>query len=143
MQRARLRSRNAGRLDLATANPAADAPLLHEHAVLLADDRRMLRRLLVRQSLQLRHRIRMEKLRIPSLDRHAGLFRSSPEARRPPFADLRKPVRDRSMPDGRDPDCNLQNTQLGQRGSRGPTVTYKNHETHPDYLDSVPTAVVD
>ena len=35
------------------------------------------------------------------------------------------------MLNGRDPDCNLQNTQLGQRGSRGPTVIYKNHETHP------------
>ena len=93
-----LKSRqSSGDRDLATANPAALAPTMRRNVVMLADRRRALRRLLVRQTPQKRHSLRSAELRIPCLDRHDALFRSRPEARHPPRAGLRKPVRDRCM----------------------------------------------
>ena len=82
---------------LATANPVALAPTMRRNAVMLADRRRALRRLLVRQTPQKRRSLRAAELRIPCLDRHDALFRSRPEARCPPRAGLRKPARDRCM----------------------------------------------
>ena len=82
---------------LATANPAALAPTMRRNAVMLADRRRVNCRLLVRQTPQKRRSLRAAELRISCLDRHDALFRSRPEARRPPRAGLRKPVRDRCM----------------------------------------------
>ena len=73
------------------------APTMRRNAVVLADQRRVLRRLLVRQTPQKRYNLRVAELRIPCLNRHDALFCSRPEARRPPRAGLRKPVRDRCM----------------------------------------------
>ena len=79
-RRLHLRRRAGGRLrrDLAAAHPAALAPLPRDNAVLLENQRRLLRRLLVRQTLQKRHRLRMAELRVPCLACHDALFRSRP-----------------------------------------------------------------
>ena len=70
-QRLQLRRADARRLpDLAAAHAAALPPILHANAAGLADHGRMLRRLLVRQALQIRHRVRMAELRILLLACH-------------------------------------------------------------------------
>ena len=77
MQRVRPRGR-AARRHLATANPTALAPIMPRNAVLLADQGRMLRCLLVRQTPQKCHRLRMAELRVLCLDRYAAFFCSRP-----------------------------------------------------------------
>ena len=136
-QRARPGGRTAGRLDLATANPAPDALLLNVNAVALSDNGRMLRRLRVRQSLQLRHRIRMEKLRVPSLDRHAGLFRSSPDARRPPCAGLRKPPPGHVHAEPRRPRLLPSETPKSDRARKHKTDFTKKYGPHPHAKQTV------
>ena len=97
-QRPQLRRAGARRiLDLAAAHTAALPPMLRANAAGLADHRRMLRRLLVRQASHMRHRVRMAELRVLCLACHDVLRCSRPDARRPPFAGLRQPRRDRSI----------------------------------------------
>ena len=79
--RLQLRKRAAERrLDLAAAHPAALAPILRDNAVLIENQRRLLRRLLVRQTLKKRHRLQMAALRVLCLACHDALFRSRPIA---------------------------------------------------------------
>ena len=78
MQRARPGGRVDRRLDLATTNPAALAPISRRNAVLLKNHGRLLRRLLVRQTPQKRHRLRMAELQILCIDCHDHLCCPSP-----------------------------------------------------------------
>ena len=80
----------AVRLELATAHMAVLKPLPRDNAVILENQRRLLRRLLARQTLQKRHRLRMAEPRVLRLARHDALCCSRPDARRPPFASLPK-----------------------------------------------------
>ena len=57
-------------LDFAAAYPASLAPILRANAAGPADHRRMLRRLLVRQALQIHHSVQMTELRILRLACH-------------------------------------------------------------------------
>ena len=68
---------------LAAANPAALAPIVPRNAVLLADQGRLLRRLLVRQTPQTGRRVRMAELRVLCLDRHDALCCSCPGSAAP------------------------------------------------------------
>ena len=111
----RLHLRLFARLDLAAAHLAAVAPVLRDDAVVLADQRRMLRRLRRRQAPQKRRRFRMAELRFLILACHAALCCSRPDARRPPCADHWKPHPVRSMMDVDRSVRNPRNTRRGRR----------------------------
>lgn len=72
-------------------------PIRRGNAAGLADQRRMIRRRVVRQALQMRHHVRMAERRVPRLAGHDALFRSRPHARHLPLAGLRQPRGDRSI----------------------------------------------
>ena len=128
MHRLHLRRRADGRLRraLAATHTAALAPIPRDNAVMPENQERLLRRLLVRQTLQKRHRLRMAELRFPCLACPNALFRSRPEDRRPPFAGLRKPPRDRPMLNLDAPDCNPPNADNQIAGEREKQTSPKN-----------------
>ena len=132
MHRLHLRRRADGRLrrDLAAEHPTTLAPIPRRNAVMLADQRRVLRRRLVRQTLQIRHRLRMAELRVPCLACHDSLFRSRPDARRPPFAGLRKPRRDRPMLNPDAPDCNPPKRRQSDRRRKRKTDFTQKYKPH-------------
>ena len=99
------------------SEPAADTPILREHAVMLADDGKMLRRRLVRQSLQIRHRIRMAELRVLSLDCHDALVCSRPDARCRRSRGFGNRPRGQSMLNRAAHDCNPRNAEI-ERGAK-------------------------
>ena len=113
--------------------PVASGPLESAAGDLLAGtfQRKVLRCLLVRQSWQLRHRLWVAELRVLCLACHDSLFRSCPNARRPPFAGLRKPPRDRPMLNPDAPDCNPPKRRQSDRRRKRKTDFTQKYKPHP------------
>ena len=98
---------------------------------MLENQKRLLRRRLVRQTLQKRHRVRMAELRVPCLAYHDALSRTRPDARHPPFAGLRKLPRDRPMLNLDAPDCNPPKRRQSDRGQKQKTDFTQKYKPHP------------